>query len=68
MNDIIILEYLLLGATILGAGYTSWKLGCKKGAENAIDRLEALDIISFEGGRLRPGSNKCGNIPLADDE
>ena len=62
------LEYIILATLIIGASYTSFRIGVRKGATDAVDMLEMLEIISFEGGTLHAGNNKSGVIDSVVDK
>ena len=49
------IEYILIAILIGGASYTSYKIGLKAGAANAIEILHEERIVAFDqAGNIKP--------------
>ena len=49
------IEYALLAACIVGASYTSYRLGVRQGSEKTIDKLHSMKVIAFDQkGFIKP--------------
>ncbi len=52
------IEYIIFFLALFGCGYTSWQIGVRQGAENAVEILHSMKVISYnKNGDIIPYKN-----------